>query len=261
MKRPVPDPRWSAGVRALYEHDVREIWDPRIAPQVWNQYHNQLDTYLAVLGPNGGLKILDVGCAQGTLALLLAERGHEIWAVDIRREFLDYAASRHESGTVHFVCGNALELDLDTRFDVIFANQVIEHVVYPGQVFARAKALLAPGGRLVVATPNHDYIMNALPSFRDLGDVERYAGRQHSADADGHFFAYRGCELHELLLQAGFARVDVGCFETPFISGHLKIRHVHPFVPIRVLRALDRAVLRRPVLGWRLCHQLLAVAS
>jgi 2-polyprenyl-3-methyl-5-hydroxy-6-metoxy-1,4-benzoquinol methylase len=261
VRRPIADPHWGAQVRALYEHDLREIWDPRIAPQVWNQHHNQLETCLSVVGAAMGLRILDVGCAQGTLALLLGERGHEVWAVDIRQEFLDYAASRHERGRVHFVRGDALDLQFAEQFDVIFANQVVEHIVYPGRLFASARRLLTPGGRLVVTTPNYDYVKNALPSFCDLGDASQHAWRQHSADGDGHFFAYRGRELRALLHEAGFRSVHVGCFETPIISGHLKVRHAHRAVPVRVLRALDRALLRVPVLGWKMSHQLLAVAS
>ena len=260
MRRPVPDPGWGPEVRALYAHDLREMWDPRVAPQVWNQYHDQLDRYLALAGAPPK-KILDVGCAQGTLALLLAERGHEVWAVDIRQEFLDYAASRHERGAVHFVRGDALSLDFPERFDVIFANQVLEHVVYPGRVLARVRELLAPGGRLIASTPNHAYVRNALPSFGEIGDPARHEHRQYTADGDGHFFAYRDDELRRLLVDAGFSRVEVGFFETPFISGHLRVRHVHGFVPAGALRALDRALLRLPIARRRLTHQLLAVAS
>jgi 2-polyprenyl-3-methyl-5-hydroxy-6-metoxy-1,4-benzoquinol methylase len=260
VRRPVPDPAWSPEVEALYRHDLREIWDPRIAPQVWNQYHDQLRRYLALAGAPPK-RILDVGCAQGTLALLLAERGHEVWAVDVRQEFLDYAASRHERGVVHFVQGDALALELPVRFDVVFANQLLEHVVYPARVLARVRALLAPGGRLVATTPNHDYVVNALPSFSAIGDPGAHAHRQYSADADGHFFAYRAEELRTLLVEAGFTSVAVDGFETPLISGHLRVRHLHGIVPEPALRALDRALLALPVARRRLTHQLLAVAS
>jgi 2-polyprenyl-3-methyl-5-hydroxy-6-metoxy-1,4-benzoquinol methylase len=87
MKHPVFSDDWSAELKALYHHDMREIWDRSIAPHVWNQYHNQLEQYFAIAGDRP-LDILDVGCAQGTLAMLLAERGHRVTAVDLRPEFL-----------------------------------------------------------------------------------------------------------------------------------------------------------------------------
>lgn len=261
MKTPVFNPEWPADVLAVYRHDLQEIWDPTIARQVWNQYHNQLDIYLRIAGIGDPLDILDIGCAQGTLALMLAEQGHRVWAVDIRQRFLDYAASRYERGEVHFICGNALELDMPQRFDLIFANQIVEHLVYPLELTQRVAGWLKPGGRLVMTTPNGDYVKNALPSFSDLGDASQFEERQFSADGDGHFFAYREDELKEVFVKAGLAQVRLDFFETPFISGHLKLRFVHSFVPTRVLRFFDRVFLSIPTLRKRLAHQLMITGS
>jgi 2-polyprenyl-3-methyl-5-hydroxy-6-metoxy-1,4-benzoquinol methylase len=258
MKPPVFDPAWPPEVQALHAHDLREIWDPRIAPQVWNQYHNQIDLYLGIAGADHPLDVLDVGCAQGTLALLLAERGHRVCAMDIRRGFLDYAASRHERGEVRWLCGNALDIEPGGAFDLIFANQIIEHLVVPVEFVRRLSTWLKPGGRLVATTPNGDYVKNDLPSFADLGDPSQHVHRQFTADADGHFFAYRKDELQLIFSEAGLANVDVGYFETPWISGHMKVRYLHGRVPAGLLRALDRVVLATPGLGRRMAHQLIA---
>ena len=64
MKPPKYDPDWPADVLALYRHDIQEMWDRTIAPQVWNQYHNQLDIYLGLCEGAGKLNVLDVGCAD-----------------------------------------------------------------------------------------------------------------------------------------------------------------------------------------------------
>ena len=137
MKPPVYDPAWPTDVQALYRHDMTEMWDRSIAPNIWNQYHNQLRIYCALADERKPLDVLDVGCAQGTLALLLGERGHNVCAMDIRQQFLDYAASRHEHGNVRFVCGNVMEASPGGRFDLIYANQIVEHLVYPAELVAR----------------------------------------------------------------------------------------------------------------------------
>ena len=261
MKPPQFDPAWPADVQALYRHDMREVWDPAIAPQIWNQYHNQLDIYFGLAADRGRLDVLDVGCAQGTLALLLAERGHKVWAMDIRQQFLDYAATRHERGEIHYIQGNALEVDPARRFDLIFANQLLEHLVYPARLVARLAGWLKPQGRLVATTPNGSYIRNALPSFAEVGDPAEHEARQFSADADGHFFAYREKELVAMFEAAGFARIRVEYFETPWISGHVRIRHLHGRLPAGWLRRLDRATLRVPAIGRRLAHQLMLVGE
>jgi 2-polyprenyl-3-methyl-5-hydroxy-6-metoxy-1,4-benzoquinol methylase len=256
MRPPVYSPAWPAEVKALYRHDLQEMWDPALAPQIWNQYHNQLDVYLDIAGTTP-LDVLDVGCAQGTLALLLAERGHRVTAIDLRTEFLDYARSRHTHGEVRFMQCNALEEDIPGSFDLIYANQLIEHLVYPAQLLARLRRNLRPGGRLIVTTPNGDYLKNHLPSYRALGDPAQWAHLQHTADGDGHFYAYRAAELVDVFQQAALQRIEVRFFESPAISGHMKVRYLHRLLPAPVLRALDRAALCVPWLGRKLSHQLL----
>lgn len=243
-------------MQALYRHDMEQTWDAGIAPHRWNQYQNQIAHYLA-LAPAAPADILDVGCAQGTLALLLAERGHRVTAVDLRQDFLDYAASRHTHGDVRFLQGNVLDDDIPGAYDLVFANQIIEHLVHPRELVSRLRRNLRPGGRLVVTTPNGAYLRNSLPSFAELGDVRQWEHRQHTADGDGHFFAYRAHELTDIVRGCGFTQLRTIFFETPMISGHMKVRHLHRHVPAGVLRRLDRMVLAVPWLGPKAAHQLL----
>jgi SAM-dependent methyltransferase len=257
MKAPIFDPTWPEDVILLYKHDLQEIWDDAIAIQIWNQYHNQLEKYKELAPSERALDILDVGCAQATLALQLAEIGHRVMAIDLRQQFLDYAASRYEHGEIDFVQGNVLELQLDRQFDLIFANQIVEHLVYPVKMVEGLRRFLKPGGRLVVTTPNWHYVMNSLPSFTTLGEPEQWEDRQFTADGDGHFFAYKSTELRRIFVQVGMVQVETRHFESPWISGHMKLRFLHGMLPVRILRHLDRLLLSLPVLGKRFSHQLL----
>lgn len=256
MKPPVFNAAWPDDVKALYQHDIEEIWDKSLVPHIWNQYHNQIDTYTAVVGC-GSLDILDVGCAQATLAITLAEQGHRVTAVDIRPHFLEYAQSRHTSGDVRFVKANVLEDEIPGTYDLIFANQIIEHLVYPKTLVARLKALLRPGGRLVVTTPNCDYLVSHLPSYRELGNPADWEHMQFTADGDGHFYAYLSSELEQVFEQAGMRQVHVRFFETPWISGHMKVRYLHGWCPVSWLKLLDKVTLRSELLARRFSHQLM----
>ena len=261
MKAPRFNPDWPENVMALYRHDMQEIWDQTIALHIWNQYHNQLDLYLSLVDGDTHLAILDVGCAQGTLALRLAERGHHVWAMDIRQQFLDYAATRYESGDVHFVCGNVMEVNLAERFDLIFANQIVEHLVYPLEFTKRLAGFLKSRGCLVMTTPNGAYVKNSLPSYSELGDPSKYHHLQLAADADGHFFAYLADELKQVFDKVGLTQIRVHYFETPWISGHMKVRYLHSFVPGSLLRFLDHQTLRVPGLRHWFAHQLMIIGS
>lgn len=257
MIPPIFNHTWPDDVQALYYHDIQEIWNPKIAQHMWNQYHNQLEMYFSFTGKNRKLKILDIGCAQGTLALLLAERGHTVFAVDIRQQFLDYAASRYQKGDIHFFCGNVMEIDFSEKFDLIFANQIIEHLIQPFEFTHRLSKWLKPNGCLVVTTPNGKYIGNSLPSFSDLGDASQYRHFEFSADGDGHFFAFNNKELVQAFEKSGLQQIIVRFFETPWISGHMKLRYLHSFIPYVVLKLLDRTFLRLPTVNQILAHQLL----
>jgi 2-polyprenyl-3-methyl-5-hydroxy-6-metoxy-1,4-benzoquinol methylase len=260
MKAPVFDPAWSDEVKHVYRHDMQEIWDSSICVHIWNVYHNQLDMYVGIADDfacGKKLKILDAGCAQATLAMHLAEQGHKVTAVDLREPFLDYAKTRYTHGDIRFIAGNALEMNLDEQFDIVFATQIIEHLVYPQDFVSRLSGLLRPGGRLVITTPNWHYLRNNLPTFTQLGDVTQHEHKQFTADDDGHFFAYTGSELRQVFAGAGLENVAVRYYETPFISGHMKFRYMHYAVSRRILSYFDRAVLALPWLGRLLAFQIL----
>ena len=262
MKPPVYNPEWNEELQAIFKHDMREIWDKSIALQIWNQYHNQLELYIDLVSKKGASqKVLDVGCAQATLALKLAELGHQVVAADIRSDFIEYAQSRYTHGDIKFIAGNILEMDLEQEFDIIFANQIIEHLVYPHQLVEQLSKFLKNGGQLIVTTPNYFYIKNNLPSFNQLGNVKQYEQLQFTADADGHFFAYRGDELIEIFENQGLKYISLQYFESPLISGHMKVRYLHRYISYQILKLIDRFVLSIPRLKRILAHQQLIIGQ
>jgi hypothetical protein len=116
------------------------------------------------------------------------------------------------------------------------------------------------GGRVVVTTPSWHYVRNRLPSFVEIGDPAKLEHLQFTADGEGHFFAYKASELERILVNAGFENIENYFFESPFISGHLKLRYLHRFLPLGLLRLLDQLALGSPV-GPYLAHQLMIVAE
>lgn len=256
MKPPQFDPSWSPEVVEIWKNDCREMWDPTIERPVYHQYHNQLDLYLQLVDRYQATSVLDVGCAQGTLALLLAERGVRVTALDIRQPFLDYAVTRYERGDVQFVAANIFDnLDLGS-FDLVFGNQIIEHLVYPVAFLETLASYVRPGGILVVSTPNHGYFRSRLPSYTDLGDPKQHEYRQFSAGGGDHFFAYTEEELRTAAATAELDVLEMIYFETPAMSGHFLVRYLH-WLPVQLLRAADRFALR--FFKRSLAHQLCMV--
>lgn len=257
MKRPRLNPDWPAEVVEIYRNDMREIWDRNLERHSFNCYQNQLRFYLELTARFAPATVLDVGCAQGTLALLLAEQGSEVTAVDIRPEFLRYAEARHEKGAIRFVAANIFDEPDLGQFDLVFANQIIEHVVYPADLIRTLSRYLTSSGVLVVTTPNHDYFRSSLPSFGELGDPRLHEHKQFTAGGGDHFFAYTEEELRAEAEAAGMQVTETHYFETPIISGHMLVRFIHRATPMTVLSALDRLLLR--LAPRRTAHQLCMV--
>lgn len=236
---------------------MREIWDSSIARHIFNMYHSQLQR-LKAMAPSSSIKILDVGCAQATLAIQLAEQGHKVTAVDLRQHFLDYAKTRWTHGDIEFIQGNVMELNLGAEsFDLIYANQIIEHLVYPLEMLTRLSKMLKPGGKLIVTTPNGQYIKNKLPSYTALGDPKQWEEKQFTADGDGHFFAYLDTELNDIFTQTGLTQIQTIAYESPWISGHMKFRYLHALLPYRLLNSVDKFSLQFGSFSKKISHQLL----
>jgi SAM-dependent methyltransferase len=258
MKRPDFDPAWSGEIQEIYRNDMREIWDRDIERHSFHSYQNQLRIYMDIVERYHAQSVLDVGCAQGTLALMLAERGRRVTAVDIRQPFLDYARTRYERGDIQFLAANVFDRPALGTFDVVFGNQIIEHLVYPAEFLHVLASYAKPGGILAVSTPNHDYFKSRLPSYTALGDPRDHEHRQFSAGGGDHFFAYTEEELRTAADEAGLGVLEFIYFESPWISGHFLFRFLHRIVPLPVLKLMDGLALR--MAPRKLAHQLCLVA-
>jgi SAM-dependent methyltransferase len=102
-----------------------------------------------------GTRVLDAGCGPGCFALLMAEAGCQVDAVDADQGEVDKARQLLES-TPYAAQVTCQQADLHTlpfedgTFDVVWCSRVIHHV--PDYVTAarELRRVLKPGGRLVL---------------------------------------------------------------------------------------------------------------
>jgi len=99
--------------------------------------------------------VLDVGCGAGGLATLLRSRGAErVVGIEPDADRATTAAAVTDRVIVSTV-EEALDQHLGTtRFDLIVASDVLEHLVDPWTVTERLAAHLEPNGRLLLSVPN-----------------------------------------------------------------------------------------------------------
>ena len=103
-------------------------------------------------------RVLDVGCGAGYGTAELAQTAREATGMDVSAEAVGYAQEHYGRPNVRFELGSATEMPFaDASFDLVVAFEVIEHLENWPQLLTEARRVLAPGGQLVVSTPNKLY--------------------------------------------------------------------------------------------------------
>lgn len=141
---------------------------------------------------------IDVGCGFGfvvdyikrtyganSLGLeksLYGKVGSEKLNINIRPEYSDeYCASDN------------------TRFDVVYSSEVIEHVADPLAFLNQLKELCSINGRVIITTPNSNYINETA----DYAIINAVLSPRH------HFFIVSPEQLKKLMTNAGFLNVKI----------------------------------------------------
>lgn len=104
------------------------------------------------LGPAEGRRLLDFGCASGSIAGALGRRGFDVVGCDISLAMIAEATSRHGEAALFQHVDGRLPFEQD-RFDVVIAISVLEYV-QDASVLSDLVRVLRPGGTFFVTVPN-----------------------------------------------------------------------------------------------------------
>jgi 2-polyprenyl-3-methyl-5-hydroxy-6-metoxy-1,4-benzoquinol methylase len=107
-----------------------------------------------------GARILDVGCSQGIVCLLLGREGYDCTGVDAETPAIEVARAalaKEEAAVqkrVHFVLADATQLPFeDNAFDSIVLCEILEHLTHPEKVLREVRRVLKEQGKLIVSVP------------------------------------------------------------------------------------------------------------
>jgi SAM-dependent methyltransferase len=160
-------------------------------------------------GPPGTL--LDVGCGSGETLLSLKDAGWRGMGIDVSARAVESARAVGLDVTQ----GDLLEVDLSAHeFDVVRFWHSLEHTGSPGEQLRKARALLRPGGWLLVGVPNFGSLLSRLS--RD---------RWFYLDVPRHLWHFEHSQLVGLAVKTGFrdVRVRLNSTSTPLL-GTLALR-------------------------------------
>jgi 2-polyprenyl-3-methyl-5-hydroxy-6-metoxy-1,4-benzoquinol methylase len=251
----------AADFEYLRRHDQREIDNPDADDPRRFRYLDRMQSVLRLARARPvPARVLEVGSAQANVSLLLAEAGYVAVALDLRLDFLRYARAKWEHGRFAAVVGDAQRLPFAAgAFDVVIVGELVEHVADPAALLAEASRLLAPGGLLVVTTPNAQCVGTREPTFSAFQRARRAgaAGPDSGVGENDHLFALTRRELVRLL------PAELRPQYCGFAASRLINSRSHPLLR-RLLGGvppwLHRAAAGLPIVGARLSQQLVLAA-
>jgi trans-aconitate 2-methyltransferase len=162
---------------------------------------------------HGDETVLDAGCGSGRITQALIERlpeGHVI-AVDASWSMVAAARERLPGADVRVVDLLELELELDEPVDAILSTATFHWIADHERLFARLRAALRPGGRLVAQCGGQGNIDKLRAKANEVRAREPFA--RHFRDWRAPWNYAAPGQTRERLLGAGFAEAE--CWLAP----------------------------------------------
>ena len=106
-----------------------------------------------------GEKVLDIGCSQGIVPLLLAQGGFKVIGIDNEKPAIDYAKDLCEKffspykDNVHFELTDFLLYSPESTFDTIILGEILEHLANPAKFLEKVKKTAGKETRIIITTP------------------------------------------------------------------------------------------------------------
>ena len=161
-------------------------------------------------------RVLDVGCAYGGFLVAFAETGARVTGIEIDGTLLELARiNLVESGVdAALVLGDATAAHpgLRGRFDLILANDVVEHVERLESLLSNLRAWLAPSGVAYLEIPNGACAAFVLKdghhelfgiTLLDFPEASAYYNTLHGTRA--------GYDTYHYLTLEGYRRLFAAC--------------------------------------------------
>lgn len=108
----------------------------------------------AAVTPFKTLSVLDVGCGGGIVCEPMARMGASVTGADADPVAIDVAKAHAADSGLKITYENKPAEELNKKFDVVLALEIIEHVETPEEFVQSCANLLKPGGIIIFSTLN-----------------------------------------------------------------------------------------------------------
>jgi len=130
-----------------------ERFTPECVREIWYEHWHR---YVFARAFAQGRRVLDAACGEGYGSALLAASADSVLGVDIAESAVAHARQRYgQHANLRFEQGDCTALSCgDAQFDLIVSFETLEHVAAQQELIAGFARALAPGGLLVVSSPD-----------------------------------------------------------------------------------------------------------
>jgi 2-polyprenyl-3-methyl-5-hydroxy-6-metoxy-1,4-benzoquinol methylase len=184
-----------SGARSLagYNRDL-------FAERVFEPRESRLRKALALLAAEQRGRALDVAAGSGIVSELLAAQGWEVSAVELSESLAEQVRARGVDDVRLHELGSGPLPFADGTFRLVFAGEIIEHLVDTAGFLEDVRRVLVPGGVLLLTTPNLASLENRIRLL--LGVYPRWVDAELAGE--GHVRAYTAPVLRRQLERIGF---------------------------------------------------------
>lgn len=145
-------------------------------------------------------KLLDIGCGDGAFTMRFIRQGFSVYGVDLMQGQVKKALGNGLQACVHDISASPLPYP-DETFSLLFAGEVIEHLVDTTAFLRDMYRVLEPQGCLVLTTPNLASFENRIRLL--FGFYPEWVEYQLEG-GQGHVRAYTPRTIKRHLMDAGF---------------------------------------------------------
>jgi|LSQX01.1.fsa_nt_gb ubiquinone/menaquinone biosynthesis C-methylase UbiE len=230
---------YSTGI-VEYSEDERIAWKNMLASKLGGRKH---------------LEILDVGTGPGQLALMFAEMGHHLTAVDLSASMLEKARKNalQRSLDINFIQGDAENLQLpDAHFDVVSSKFLLWTLPDPKKALLEWKRVLKKDG-MIIAIDGDWYssgiflksirtVSGLIRSVKEINRQDPFKNQYQLIKNDLPLYSLKPDRVFGLLNDAGFEEINIESMDSLCRSarkhGSLldKLDYSHPIYFIRAVK-------------------------
>lgn len=182
-----------------------ERFTPECVREIWYEHYHRY-AYAQPLAR--GKRVLDAACGEGYGSALVAAAADSVLGLDVSAQAITHARARYGLPNLRFEQADVTALDHlpAASFDLILSFETLEHLFAQETMLQGFRRLLAPGGLLLVSTPDKRNYSD-IPQFQNEHHVRELYREEFEALLAG-IFPYRRLFAQKLLFQSALWALD-----------------------------------------------------